>query len=228
MATHDVFPHGPLPPLNPDRTWTFDHGDCLYRNADGHRVVGDCEATHYLEFRSASELWLRDEASGARTAVAVGEGRAEVSRIPHCRWDESQLVPLRALAADDLGSAKAAGLSECRMLSSGGKTHAHRQHLGRLEWVLEVPERCNGLRLARLYDRFHGRQRARVLIDGEEIAWWYEPEEDRIDRWAVSVLDVRCWLSGPVNLTLDPPAGATLWDFAALAVWAACELDSER
>lgn len=95
-------------------------------------------------------------------------------------------------------------------------------HLNRATWRLAVPENCNGLILRKLYDRFHGRQRARVLIDGEFKGYWYEPKEDRVNRWGMS--DFGLELSGPsrartIEITIDPPPGTPLWSVSRVEVY---------
>lgn len=78
------------------------------------------------------------------------------------------------------------------------------------------------LLLYRRYDRFHGRQRARVLVNGRAIGWWYEPFEDRAHRWGASTF----WLPAEdlgdgdsIELTIDPPAGAPLWNVSEFSAY---------
>ncbi len=101
-------------------------------------------------------------------------------------------------------------------------TGEHQSFLNSFSWTQPLPADCTGLRLRKTYDRFHGRQRARVLVDGEFVGWWYEPREDRERRWAMSEFGIdRRWLEGKsqVRITLDPPAGVALWSMAELQVW---------
>ncbi len=87
-------------------------------------------------------------------------------------------------------------------------------HLNRAIWTLALPEGVRGLILRKTYDRFHGRQRARVLIDGDPVGWWYEPSEDRTARWGISDFGVpERFVRGKaeVQITVDPPAGVPLW-----------------
>ncbi len=101
-------------------------------------------------------------------------------------------------------------------------TGEHQSFLNSFSWAQPLPGNCTGLRLRKTYDRFHGRQRARVLVDGEFVGWWYEPAEDRERRWATSEFGIdRRFLEGKasVRITLDPPAGVALWSMAELQVW---------
>jgi hypothetical protein len=101
-------------------------------------------------------------------------------------------------------------------------TGEHQSFLNSFSWAQPLPPNCTGLRLRKTYDRFHGRQRARVLVDGEFVGWWYEPREDRERRWATSEFGIdRRWLEGKsqVRITLDPPAGVALWSMAEVHVW---------
>jgi len=71
----------------------------------------------------------------------------------------------------------------------------------------------SGLVLRRLYDSFHGRQRARVMVDGKFQAWWYDPRQDRASRWRWSQvgLDVPLVKNQVVSVVIDPPTGTALW-----------------
>ncbi len=100
-------------------------------------------------------------------------------------------------------------------------TSAVASHLNAASWDCPVPSGCRGLLIRKRYDRFHGRQRARVLIDGEAVGWWYEPEEDRVRRWGVAEYGIPAeFVEGKsqVRITIDPPAGAPLWSVSAVKV----------
>jgi hypothetical protein len=106
---------------------------------------------------------------------------------------------------------------------SDGSTHKASvlSHLNRSSWRMPIPEK-SGLVLRKLYDRFHGRQRARVLVDNQMAGWWYEPMEDRIDRWAVSDFGIdRNLLEGKseIQISIDPPPGTPLWSVSQIEVF---------
>lgn len=113
----------------------------------------------------------------------------------------------------------------------------HASHLNAASWNMTIPKEAIGLILRKLYDRFHGRQRARVLLDGRAVGTWYCPLQDRTRRWAWSrfgfALD-RVADSPTVRLTVDPPAGAPLWDVSEIQVlailrdWSVCLDDAFR
>lgn len=94
-------------------------------------------------------------------------------------------------------------------------------HLNAASWDCPVPEGCCGLLIRKRYDLFHGRQRARVLIDGEAVGWWYEPEQNREKRWGVAEYGIPAeFVAGKssVRITIDPPGGAPLWSVSAVRV----------
>jgi hypothetical protein len=95
--------------------------------------------------------------------------------------------------------------------------------LNGIEWTQPLPPNCCGLRLERTFDQFHGRQRARVLIDGEFATWWYDPSENRRHRWNRSECGVgQKFVAGKPNvrICLDPPAGVALWNMSEVRVYA--------
>ena len=91
--------------------------------------------------------------------------------------------------------------------------------LNRAEWPLELPAGTVALALGKSYDRFHGRQRCRVLVNGEAVAWWHLPREDREARpgnaWTSIPLK---GATGSIRLALDPPAGVPLWSIGQLEI----------
>ncbi|MGV3615993.1 MAG: hypothetical protein ACO1SV_11720 [Fimbriimonas sp.] len=96
-------------------------------------------------------------------------------------------------------------------------------HLNAASWRCELPADNLGLRLRKTYDRFHGRQRARVFVDGFLAGWWYEPEEDRRSRWHVSDFDLDPALTvgkAEVTITIDPPSGSPLWSVGEMETFA--------
>jgi len=96
-------------------------------------------------------------------------------------------------------------------------------HLNALRWKCVVPAFADSLRLRKTFDRFHGRQRARVLIDGEPAGIWYIHDEDRDRRWAHAEwgCDFRADpISRTLEIAVDPLAGTPLWSVARTEVWA--------
>ncbi|MFN8139689.1 MAG: DUF2961 domain-containing protein [Fimbriimonadales bacterium] len=90
-----------------------------------------------------------------------------------------------------------------------------RSHLNRMTFDLTIGADSEGALLRRMYDQFHGRQRARVLIDGQFVGWWYSPCENKTLRWAESDFFIpRRFLEAKakVVVTIDPPAGSPLWN----------------
>lgn len=94
-------------------------------------------------------------------------------------------------------------------------------HLNACSFEVSVPAGSAGLLIERRYDRFHGRQRARVMVEDAFVGWWYSPREDRRRRWAVDRFGVPAEFCRPgrVRVSIDPPAGAPLWSVSRLQVW---------
>jgi hypothetical protein len=95
-------------------------------------------------------------------------------------------------------------------------------HLNAASWIQPVPPDCQGIILRKTYDRFHGRQLARVLVDDMPSGWWYAPLQDRTCRWAVADYGVARELvdgKSSVRIMIDPPAGTPLWSFSTLEVF---------
>ncbi len=100
-------------------------------------------------------------------------------------------------------------------------TMKHRSHLNRMSFRAALDLGNQGVYLRRAYDQFHGRQRARVLVDGEFVGYWYTPEENRACRWAEREFFVPAkFVAGKrsVEITVDPPASTPLWDAAEYRV----------
>lgn len=96
-------------------------------------------------------------------------------------------------------------------------------HLNAASWIVQVPDHCRGLVLRKRYDAFHGRQRARVLVDGVPVGWWYEPWQNRRHRWRWARFGIPAeFIFGKesVTVTIDPPAGSPLWSVSRIEVWA--------
>lgn len=158
------------------------------------------------------------EGTGAvRVALTGGSRLVEVDR-----WqiDTAALQAERQFSSQNLSAT-----SVLRSAFSSGEVFEGTvaSHLNAVSWTVHLPAGAQGLRLRKTYDRFHGRQRARVLIDGRFAGWWYEPEEDREQRWGEAEFGVAAGLvegKSVVRMTIDPPAGAPLWSVSEMKVFA--------
>ncbi len=103
--------------------------------------------------------------------------------------------------------------------SASGK---HRSHLNRMSFTLFLSKQNNGIVIRKTYDRFHGRQRARVLAERKEVGYWYLPKEDRNVRWAQSdfvIPKVFTKNKAQIVITIDPTAGSPLWNVSCYEVF---------
>lgn len=99
----------------------------------------------------------------------------------------------------------------------------HASHLNRAYFDLQVPEGAVMGVLRKRYDRFHGRQRARVFVDDKVVGWWYEPSEDRTKRWGWSSFALpHEFVAGKdlIRVCIDPPSGVPLWSVSLIEFWA--------
>lgn len=96
-------------------------------------------------------------------------------------------------------------------------TESHVQHLGPAEWQV-VDHTGEPLVLAKLYDRFHGLQRARVYVDGVLAGTWQAMRGARDARWAWSWFGLPAGLPPQFRLAVDPLPGTPLWDVARYEV----------
>jgi len=97
----------------------------------------------------------------------------------------------------------------------------HVCHLNAMELTVSLEPDNHGVFLRRTYDQFHGRQRARVIVDGECVGTWYTPEENRTCRWAERDFYIpERYTRGKtkVQLAIDPPAGSPLWSVSTYGV----------
>lgn len=107
------------------------------------------------------------------------------------------------------------------LVSTTADGHPSAYHLGPATWNVPVPVGCLGLLLSKSYDRFHGRQRARVWVDGELAGVWEGWPECRTRREAQTQFGIEgSFLGGKsqVEVTVDPPAGTPLWSWSAYHV----------
>lgn len=155
----------------------------------------------------------------------VCRDKGATTRVTDC-FDTSDLA---ALKQRDWKVQNGSDLFDLKSLFSDGSEHEamHMSHLNTASWTVKIPRENDGLVLRKLYDRFHGRQRARVLVDGRHAGWWYEPEQDRSARWAWATFGVPKELThgkSEVRLSIDPPAGVPLWDVSRLEILAILQL----
>jgi hypothetical protein len=115
---------------------------------------------------------------------------------------------------------KLSSLSSC-FLDGTTLTAEVFSHLNAAHWRIQIPEGCGGLILRKRYDAFHGRQRARVLIDGRSVGWWYSSWQDRECRWRWSRFGIPGseLPTGEATISIDPPAGAPLWSVSRIEIW---------
>lgn len=157
--------------------------------------------------------------------------RAEAARM------DVSARPFRATLLDHFAIGDANALSErgfqvqnisdrttLASVFADGTPHAAElaSHLNTASWTLSIPSGAHAVILRKVYDRFHGRQRARVLLDGRHAGWWYDPVEDRTCRWAVSDFLIPSDLcsAGEHNIAVDPVAGSPLWSVSTIEVFA--------
>lgn len=125
-----------------------------------------------------------------------GTGTASIIAAPGI-WER---VPL---SMDLRGASRPHGENGCRSV------------LNELNLSVHVPRGGAPLRLIRSYDRFHGRQRARVFVNGEPVGWWRDDTEDRVKRIATSAVGFFV-PEGRLYIRLLPQPGTALWSFGVI------------
>jgi hypothetical protein len=123
----------------------------------------------------------------------------EGARSPRKFRVQNMSAPQVLVSQDDAGSLLE-GVESC--------------HLNPAAWTLALAEGTEAVLITKTYDRFHGRQRARVLVDGAFVGWWHLPRQDRKARWGIAHFWIpRSHVLGKdqVEVTIDPPAGVPLW-----------------
>ncbi len=96
-------------------------------------------------------------------------------------------------------------------------------HLNAAVWRCSKPKGTTELNLRKTYDAFHGRQRAKVYVDGQVRGWWYEAGENRKNRWAVSdfgIIDPSLSDLEEIEIKIDPPGGSQLWSISRFELFA--------
>lgn len=104
----------------------------------------------------------------------------------------------------------------------------HASHLNRAHFDFLLPEGAAMAVIRKRYDRFHGRQRARVFVDDQVVGWWYEPSEDRVKRWGWSSYAIpHDFVAGKqsIRVCVDPPSGVPLWSVSLIELWALIPTD---
>ena len=96
--------------------------------------------------------------------------------------------------------------------------HISVMQLNDMVFQIDLDQGQQTIVIDRLYDRFHGKQRARVSVWSipEKVLLhdgiWYEPQEDRLKRVANSrYAAILSATSSSVQVVIAPPSGAPLW-----------------
>ena len=209
-------------------SFRFEGQDAMYRDFDGRRVVADFEGIGSFSASGNVDCFLdgnvRGELSGEFSnwlRVVAREPGSTLVEVQAPAFPGVELQPVFAYRIDEPGP-RHQNRSAIRQLSSKlptGEMHEGpvASFLNRLEFELELP---GPVVIARLYDRFHGRQRCRVLVDGIEQAIWFSPWEDRELRWAIDHVALPNVAPGRHSLVFDPSAGYPLWSLSELLVLA--------
>jgi hypothetical protein len=180
----------------------------------GSSVILD-DRSELAEIGPAPFFWRADGEGSAEIVAGTGAYRL----IDAFDIDDEAALGQRDWQVQNIS--KLSRLESC--FPDGTQRSAHvASHLNRASWSLRLPEGCSALILRKLYDRFHGRQRARVLVDGAFAGWWYEPRQDRKARWHVSDFGIPPELvSGKdsVRITVDPPSGTPLWSVSRIEAY---------
>lgn len=162
-------------------------------------------------------------AGGVRLQGSTPGARVVGRRFPGWRWRETDSVD----PCDDasrqahgwVGQNETAVLRLESRLDPEGPLEAgsHRGHLNGASFDLSLDPSAACVRLRRRYDRFHGVQRARVLLDGRFVGVWRSYGEDRVCRWAEDDFPLPAEATrgrSAVRVTIDPMPGTALWDAA--------------
>lgn len=206
--------------------YRFDGEDCLYRDFDGRRVVADIEGSGSFQVTGRADCFVDGALVSCGSGqfnrwlrvVAQDDGIVETA-VESETWSISDREPILRFRVDEVGP-KFQNRSAIRTLESNfenGEAHIGlvASFLNRLEFQLELP---GPIAIARIYDRFHGRQRSRVLVNGEERSIWFSPSENRANRWHWDVVVVSPPSPGLCSLAIDPSAGYPLWSLSELLI----------
>ncbi|MDR3687851.1 MAG: hypothetical protein P4L46_00630 [Fimbriimonas sp.] len=188
---------------------------------------------------SASDAFWVDDRKEAAPRPSPGfavpffrrvEGGGDLSIIPNCEFDCVLADTLRIDDEEGLSrhwfsaqNMSAVFTLESSFANGASRTGYIASHLNAASFRTTIPDRNAGLILRKMYDRFHGRQRARVFVEGEFAGWWYEPSENRACRWHTSDFGVERRLTegrSEVTITIEPPAGVPLWSVSEYQIFA--------
>jgi len=157
-------------------------------------------------------------AEAARLWIVPAETRCEM--IDRFSIDDTLALKARGWRVQNISKVN---LLASRFIDGDSHSGSVASHLNVAAWRVSLPEANDGLLLRKTYDRFHGRQRARVHVDGRFVGWWYEPGQDRLARWAVSDFGIPAEFTtgkSQIEIAIDPPAGAPLWSVGEISIWA--------
>ncbi len=162
--------------------------------------------------------------------VALESGIGDVRRPDACQTSISKLETdlIDPCDAESRSSHALTAQNESEVFEFDGRRH--RSHLNRMAFEVSIDPRNLGVLIRRIYDRFHGRQRARVLVDDVAIGYWYAPIEDRAIRWGEDEFFIPApSTSGKSKLRIqvDPSAGTPLWDVSEYRIYSVLEAIAE-
>ncbi len=159
---------------------------------------------------------------------AQGKGTIEI--VPavdfECRQiDQFEISDRDALSRIDFKVQNASTVSQLHSTFADGTPFSGpvMSHLNTASFTLDIPKENDGLIIRKTFDRFHGRQRARVFVEDELQGWWFEPGEDRNHRWHKSDFGVSPKSTrgkDRIRIAIEPPAGVPLWSVSKIEVYA--------
>lgn len=212
----------------------------LYRDQMNRPVVADAEGQGTFRITGeGAQIWVDGEpgaASQGHFAASIlvlgGAVQVEVELFPSpAPVRRLELVDSFLLSNPEVLKARrwqVQSISRLHSLSSSFEDGTeleleHASHMNIASWDLEVSLEWQGIVLAKVFDRFHGKQRARVWVDDVAAGYWFDPFEDRVNRWGISRFGIPPeLLAGKtrVRIAIDPPSGVPLWDAAGYFVFA--------
>jgi hypothetical protein len=152
-------------------------------------------------------------------SALIAEGNVMARRLLSFRIDDAESLRACEFAVQNISR-----ISTLRSTFSDGQEHVASvaSHLNRASWRLDVPQGAIGLVLRKSFDRFHGLQRARVLVNSDPVGTWFEPLQDRSRCWAIGQFGfpLESNDAGSVEIVIDPPPGTPLWSFSEIEVFA--------
>jgi hypothetical protein len=226
---------GTLSGSEPVETWAL-FGEPLAEPLEWRKAGGSLAGAGWLKNPQArvmlddSHEWLEAVPDGlalpffksVRTEGSWDHAVADVACELADAWDIDDEAALKGRGW------KVQNISRLRELDSRFEDGAARRaqvasHLNVAAWRSPIPPKNEGLILRKIFDRFHGRQRARVTIDGELAGVWYEPGENRDQRWAISDYGVAAELTrgkSSIEIAVSPTPGTALWSVSRTEIFA--------